>query len=78
MASKFKFGLRFEISKFNYQDIYVHIASNSILGSLRGHSDPQTASIASEVKFYLSFEISNLIYHGIHVHATSYSYLGGP
>ena len=55
----------------------MHIAYNSFLGGLWGHSSLQTPSIASEGKFDLRFEIRNCIYPGIHVHVASYSHFGG-
>ena len=46
MASVVKLDLifQFDISNLNYSGIYVHVASNSLLGGLRGHGSLQMSS----------------------------------
>ena len=52
-----KIDLRFDTSNLNYPGIYVHIAWNSHLDGLRGHSGLQ---MTSEVNLDLKFELSGL------------------
>ena len=49
----------FEISNLNYPGIYVHVASNSLLGGLWGHDGLQ---MTSEVTSDLKIELSDLNY----------------